>query len=69
MNAVPEAAQSLGAPGLAFETWETSAFNRFIHQERSLAGGRSPWRKIFVAGVVVRQTQSKDLLLLRQIFQ
>jgi hypothetical protein len=34
MNAVPEAAQTLGFPGLAFETWETSALNRFVHQEQ-----------------------------------
>jgi hypothetical protein len=25
----------MGAPGLAFETWETSALNRFVHQERT----------------------------------
>jgi len=25
-----ESAQTLGAPGLDFETWETSALNRFL---------------------------------------
>jgi hypothetical protein len=37
MNAVPEAAQEMGAPGIDFETWETSALNRFVPQERSIS--------------------------------
>jgi hypothetical protein len=34
-SVLPEAAQTLGAPGLVFETWETSGLNRFVHPERS----------------------------------
>jgi len=51
MNVLPEAALAMGAPGLAFETWETSIPNRFVHQDRCLAR-------------FVRQTESKDLRLL-----
>src|ERR1039458_1263141 len=67
MNAVPDPSKMLGAPGLAFETGESTS----LYRPRSLGANgapnafqsRGPQRQVFVAGVEVGGGESKDLRL------